>query len=170
MTCVFPSLPYFKSHSSLRDPAFTYNKCIGEAKWFCKHLYSWLDMRRHISHVIDDLAMTISLCLVMDTCCHALDVGNAQHLPRCYRNTTSWMLLTVRGRAPHIHHLVCNHISIGAFCIPYGYHMTSWNQEAVLGLFMVEDIWSKVRAFYSMLCVQIPFLCKRLDLTFRFDV
>ena len=116
-----------------------------------------------VSYVIDDLAITISLCLVMDTCCHTLDVVSTQYLPRCYRNTTSWMLLPVCGRAPHIHYLVCNHISTGALCIPYGYHMTGWNLKDVLGLLMVEDICSELRAFYSVLCVRIPFLCKRLD-------
>lgn len=33
---------------------------------------------------------------------------------------------------------------------------------------MVEDIWSKLRAFYSVLCVKIQFLCED-QIDFQFD-
>ena len=115
---MFPSLSYFKNHfiqvggilHSLLTSAVVKSSDFPDMSF----IPDWIQGGT-LSHLTDDLAMTISLCVVMDMCRHALDVVSTQYLSRGYCNTTSWMLPTVHGKAPHIHYLVCNNISTGAF-------------------------------------------------------
>lgn len=80
--------------------------CSDQAKWFCWHAHSWLDMRSTISPVIDGLAMAWPLRPVMNMCC--LGIGCSMHsIPITYTyKQVLWFeqgCSTYLGAAPIVH-------------------------------------------------------------------
>lgn len=80
--------------------------CSGQAKWFCWHVHSGLDMRSTVSPVIDDPVMVWPLHRIMNMCCLAISCSILQ-IPSPYSYMqVLWCVQgcsTYLGAAPIVH-------------------------------------------------------------------